>query len=863
MTPDRWQTVTTLFDKAVRLPIAQRDAFLVAACGTDADLLLEVRSLLEVHTDDPQYLEESALSSHGEVLEEAIEAQTREDHIGPYRLVRKIGAGGMGTVYLAERDDAEFDKQVAIKFIRGGSIRDTAIKRFRRERQILARLEHPGIARLLDGGSTDKGVPYFVMEYVPGKLLLDYCDERGMGIRSRIEIFLKVCEAVEYAHERLIVHRDLKASNILVDETGNPKLLDFGIAKVLQPDEDGQMTLTQTGLRQFTPDYASPEQIRGEQVTTATDVYSLGVLLYELLTGRRPFRFHGQAAVEILSTLLETEPTRPSAVVWRREEDEHKVIRPELVVWNRRTDLKTLARTLSGDLDNIILKSLAKQPAERYRTAAALAGDLRAYLDGHVVSARKSTISYRVRKFLGRNMWQAGVGAALVLTLFAALGVATWQWREARTERLRAERHSRQSRELARALLIDLYGSLRDIPGATEARRLLLDRATGFLDELSEGAEGDPELQLELADGYRKLAAVQGDLRSENLGERSAAMQGYQKALATLEGVLENSRYKERALSLTLATLCDLAIAQEDLGQRAEHVATVERLERLLKETDSVRSPGEDLELSRAIAYRQFGAARVAWGDNAGGHAAYQRSKEIFEVLLAKENPPLEARQQYPFTLKRMGALAISEKQFPEASELYTRALQTERDLVARNPGDLERRYAMSFALSDLGYIERERDRHGEALKLYQEALQIREEALAANPKDERAQSGVASTLNYMAGIYRQLRWFDQALVSHQRALSLRDDLARRRPDSRKYELDLAQARAGLAETLIEQAKAETSARAKTVALQRSRNLLRQSIPVYEAREAAKELIGADIGRAQYLKGLLDSLDGL
>jgi len=863
MTPERWQTVTTLFDKAARLPIAQRDAFLVSACGADADLLLEVRSLLEVHTDDPEYLEESVLSSHGDVLDDALEAQSREERVGPYRLIRKIGAGGMGTVYLAERDDAEFDKRVAIKFIRGGAIRDTAVKRFRRERQILARLEHPGIARLLDGGTTDKGTPYFVMEYVEGRLLLDYCDENGMGIRSRIELFLKVCEAVEYAHERLIVHRDLKASNILVDVAGNPKLLDFGIAKVLQPDEEGQLTLTQTGMRQFTPDYASPEQIRGEQVTTATDVYSLGVLLYELLTGRRPFRFHGQNAVEILSTLLESEPAKPSSVVSRREDDEHKVIRPELVVWNRRTDLKTLSRTLAGDLDNVILRSLAKRPEDRYRTAAALATDLRAYLEGHVVSARKSTISYRIRKFLGRNKWQAAIGMGLAVVILAALGVATWQWRVARSERLRAERHSQQSREMARSLLFELYDALRSVPGATSARRLLLDRATGFLDELASGADDDPELQLELADGYRKLAMVQGDLRSENLGDRTAALSSYQKSLSIVESVPRKSKYQQRADALQLAVLCDLAVAQEDQGKRPELAATHERLRQLLEDTGKISKPEAGLLASRALAYRQLGSSLVDAGDNAAARNAYLKSKELYEALVAMPEATQDVKQQYPFTLKRLGALEISEKRLEEAAALYTRALDTERDMLKQKPNDVELRYALTFSLSDLGYIEGQRRQFDKALKFYQEALQIRDAALSANPADERAKAGVGSTLNYIATIYRGLGWFEQALDAHQRSLSLREELVAAQPASRTAELALAQARANLAETLISQAKTDPTVRSKTVSLQRSRNLLRQAIPVYESREAAKELVGKDIGRAKYLRELLQSADEL
>ncbi len=863
MTPDRWQTVTALFDKAARLPIAQRDAFLVAACGTDAELLNEVRSLLEVHTDDPEYLEESALAAHGDVLEDALEAQTREDRVGPYQLIRKIGAGGMGSVYLAERADDEFRKQVAIKFIRGGAMRENAIKRFRRERQILARLEHPGIARLLDGGTTDKGTPYFVMEYVEGKLLLDYCDEMGMGVRSRLEIFLKVCEAVEYAHERLIVHRDLKASNILVDGAGNPKLLDFGIAKVLQPDEEGQLTITQTGLRQFTPDYASPEQIRGDQVTTATDVYSLGVLLYEMLTGRRPFRFHGQSAVDILSTLLETDPPAPSSVVGRREEDNGKIIRPELVAWNRRTELRALTRELSGDLDNVILKALAKKPPERYRTAAALANDLRAYLDGHVVSARKVTVGYRVNKFLTRHRWQTGVGAALMLTLVAALGIATWQWQQARAERVRAERHSQQSRQMARSLLFELYDALRNVPGATEARRLLLERATSFLDELAATAKDDALLKCELAEGYRKLAMVQGDLRSENLGDRRAALESYSKALSTAESVRDHPRLGTHALSIVISTLADLSVAQRELGLTEEQAATSSRLEALMREMEKRPSPGNELIFSLAMGYRQLGADAVLADDFASGHRHYQRSKDLFESLLARQNPPDEAREQYPFTLKRLGALLITEDHLDEAFALYTRALLEERTLLDRKSGDPDLRYGMSFTLNDLGNIHRRRKEFDQAIGHYKEALDIREAALAANPRDERARAGVASTLNYLGGIYRDLGWFDQALEVHQRALSLREELFSHAPDSRSNEFGLAQARMQLAETLLVRARKEPSTHARTVAQQRCRNLLRQALAVYEDREIRGELIGHDRTRPAALRELISSLDSL
>lgn len=860
MNPDRWRAVTALFDKAIGLPPVHRDAFLISACGTDTELLAEVRSLLDVHTDDPQYLEASAWDHHGDVIEEAIENQNVEERVGNYRLLRKIGSGGMGSVYLAERDDDEFRKQVAIKFIRGSALRENVIKRFRRERQILARLEHPGIARLLDGGTTSRGTPYFVMEYVEGKLLLDYCDEMGMGIRARVELFLKVCEAVEYAHERLIVHRDLKSSNILVDAKGQPKLLDFGIAKVLEPDESGQLTLTQTGMRQFTPDYASPEQIRGDQVTTATDVYSLGVLLYELLTGRRPLRFQNSSPADILNVLLDTTPVRPSAVVSKTEEIGGKTLRPELVVWNRRTDLRTLVRTLSGDLDNIILKALAKRPADRYGTAAALALDLHAYLDGHIVTAQRATAGYRFTKFLHRNAWQVAAGTALLLSLLIGVVVATWQWRVAQAERVRAELFARQSREMARSLIFELHESLVKIPGTTAARALLLDRSTRFLDSLAAASTSDPELQLELAEAYRKLAAVQGDVRAENLGDRHASIESQTKGLALARTALQDRQFRDRAEAITLDLLGDHITALRDTGDRKGAAEAIFDLTRLLNHAET-RDASNFLQQSRALAWRQLGIDHVQNGRNAEGRDAYQRSKAIYEALIAAPPAAQEVVPQYAMTLKRLGALAISEKRFPEANELYTKALALERDLVRKNPTDRTLRFAITHTLSDLGYLQQENGRLDEALRLYQEALQLRENALREDPNNQRALWGVATALNHLGGVYAQLAWYPQCRESYERALSLREEIRGNTPESRSSELALAQTRAGFAEALLEEAARSLAGSQKTIALQRSRNLLRQAMPVFEDRAEKKELLGPDIERPARIRALLARID--
>lgn len=859
MNPDRWRAVTALFDKAIGLPPVHRDAFLISACGIDTELLAEVRSLLDVHTDDPEYLEASAWAQHGEVIEEAIEGQNIEERVGSYRLLRKIGSGGMGSVYLAERDDDEFRKQVAIKFIRGGALRENAIKRFRRERQILARLEHPGIARLLDGGTTSRGTPYFVMEYVEGKLLLDYCDELGLGVRARLELFLKVCEAVEYAHERLIVHRDLKASNILVDTAGQPKLLDFGIAKVLEPDESGQLTLTQTGMRQFTPDYASPEQVRGDQVTTATDVYSLGVLLYELLTARRPLRFQNTSPVDILTILLETTPVRPSIAVSRVEEIGGKTIRPELVVWNRRTDLRSLVRDLSGDLDNIVLKALAKRPEDRYGTAAALGRDLHAYLDGHIVSAQRATAGYRFTKFLRRNAWQVAAGIALILSLLAGIVVATWQWREAQAERERAELFARQSREMARSLIFELHESLLKVPGTTAARALLLDRSTRFLDSLAAASNADPELQLELAEAYRKLAAVEGDARTENLGNRAASIESLSKGLALARAALPSRKYHARAEVIAIELLGDQVSALRDTGDREGVANAVFDLTRMLNQADP-RDTSQANRESRALAWRQLGNEHVESGRSAEGREAYEKSRALYEGLMADPAVSKAVSTQYSSTLKRLGALAVSEKRLPEANELYTKALSIERGLASQSPSDRGLRLSIVHTLGHLGFVQRESGHPDEALRLYQEALQLSEAAMREEPENQRARWSVASTLHNLGGLYAQLAWFPQCRESYQRALILREEMSQRTPESRSYQLAAARTRADFGQALVEEAAKSLTGKEKTVAMQRARNLLRQALPVFEERAAKKELAGPDAEEPERIRASLARL---
>jgi predicted Ser/Thr protein kinase len=483
MSSERWRRVRDLFDEVVELPPAERAAFLDNLQAGDRELQPEVASLLRASTAAGSFLETPALSH---VRESPFEEE-RRSRIGPYTVVREIGHGGMGTVYLGARADQGFEKTVAIKLVRRGMDTDFILERFRNERRILADLDHPNIARILDGGSTEDGLPYFVMEYIPGRHLLEDAGERKLSTRDKLLLFRRVCAAVAYAHRHLVVHRDLKPSNILVTPEGEPKLLDFGLARVLQPDAGSEGDRTATALRLLTPDYASPEQVRGERIATSSDIYSLGVVLYELLAGRRPYRTTGAGLAEIARAVCEQEPPRPSAAV----------------------------PSLRGDVDNIVLMALRKEPERRYASVEALSDDIGRHLDGRPVHARKDTFGYRTGKFVARH--KAGVAAAVVVAalLIGALAATIRQTRIARAERAIAEAHFDDVRQLADTFLFEFHDAIKDLPGSTPARRLVVRRALDYLEKLSKMRSEDASLQRELAGAYERVARVQGGMYEE------------------------------------------------------------------------------------------------------------------------------------------------------------------------------------------------------------------------------------------------------------------------------------------------------------------------------------------------------------
>ena len=400
--PSQWRKIEDLFHRALEQPEVERQLWLLNACAGDTALLNEVESLLESEKSNACVSIRERVAGAATAMTKSLEQSHLQRRVGPYRLLQQIGRGGMGTVYLAERADGQFEQRVAVKMVQPGMDTEFILARFRRERRVLARFEHRNIGRLLDGGTTSDGIPYFVMEYIDGNWITRYCDSKTLSVEQRLRLFLRACSAVHYAHLQFVVHRDLKPGNILVDSKGEPKLLDFGICKLLYRDASGENHDTGAlGMPLLTPEYASPEQVRGEPVNIASDVYSLGAVLYELLTGRRPHVFPRLTPQVVEQVVCQQDVSTPSEVV--------------------RQSSKKLAARLRGDLDNIILQAMRKEPARRYQTVEQFAADIRNHLSDRPITARPDTFTYRSGRFLSRNrLWALG-GVALVIAFAAGL----------------------------------------------------------------------------------------------------------------------------------------------------------------------------------------------------------------------------------------------------------------------------------------------------------------------------------------------------------------------------------------------------------------------------------------------------------
>jgi eukaryotic-like serine/threonine-protein kinase len=646
MLPERWNEVKDKLHAALQLEPAGRAAYLAEVGGADLDLQRELESLIAFHEQTGTDFLNVPLAQ----VNFALESQVAPDallgrRVGSYQIMGQIGVGGMGEVYRAFRADDEYKKQVAIKLVRAGQNSDFVVNRFKNERQILASLDHPNIARLLDGGTTENGVPYFVMELIEGHPIDEHCDAHKLPTTDRLKLFLQVCSAVQFAHQHLFIHRDIKPGNVLVTSDGVPKLLDFGIAKILEGSAvAAPFEPTLTMLRVLTPGYASPEQIKGEPVTTASDVYSLGVVLYELLAGHSPYRVASRTPHELSRAVCEFEPEKPSLAVRQTDAAQHTT--PARVSAMSDGSPEKLSRRLSGDLDNIVLMALRKEPQRRYASVEQFAEDIRRHLEIMPVLARTDTFGYRTSKFVARHKIGLAAAALVSLSVLAGLAVTLQEARVAqrqaeiaRTQTARAERRFNDVRKLANSLLFDLRDPIHELPGSIHVEKMLVDTGLLYLDSLAQEAESDPSLQLELAEAYKRVGNAQGTPYGTNLGDPIGALASYRKALRLRQTALKSNPHdiqEQIRLASNYRTIGSLLAKMGDLSGARDSV------HQALGITEAVAQQNQDDP--RAI--KELGVDFLTLGD-VEGNALGSAIIESPELALQYHRKALEVNQRW------------------------------------------------------------------------------------------------------------------------------------------------------------------------------------------------------------------------
>lgn len=764
-----WERVKAILDVAMEQAPAARGAYLDTACAGEPPLRAEVEALLAVHDrmSDADTLS-TPFAAGPASADDAHESAWIGRTVGSYRITGIVGRGGMGVVYLAEHTDVCLAQRVAVKLLRRG-FRPDDLRRFREEQRILARLEHPNIARLLDAGVSEDGVPYLIMEYVDGRPLLEHCRAEGLGLRARLELFETVCAAVQAAHSSLVVHRDLKPSNILVDREGRPKLLDFGIAKLLDEDAAAQ-PLTRTGQHVLTPEYASPEQFRGEPSTTLSDIYSLGVVLYELLCDRRPHRLEGLSAAEAERIVSQEEPRRPS-----------------------RTDTAE-SRRLAGDLDVVVLTALSKAPVRRYASAAQLADDLRRHRAGLPIHARPDTLHYRVTKFVGRNR---GPLAALALLILALIGGIVATTRQAMETRRRFE----EVRALANTLLFDIQAEIRDLPGTTPLRRRIVDRATRHLDGLARDAARDPGLRMELAAAYEQLAELQGDPHFASLGDLAGADTTYRKALVLREA-LAAAAPADPARRRALANLVGrLGVLRSWLGDNA---AAVTLSRRALEELGRLSASAPEDAALRAEAARvrgELGWWRIWSGEVDFGLTDVRAAAATLDSLLLHRPDDVElGLERSTLSLYLADGYKFKGDYVTLVAELESGVARLD-SLSRLNPGHLRIRRKQLGALRQLGegyeWVDPRR-----ALESYRQGLDVARELYRVDGSNAASGRALGLAASHLGGMLLDLGQFAAAVTALEEARDHQQRLRDQDPGNVADGGNLATTRIWLAQSL-------------------------------------------------------------
>jgi serine/threonine protein kinase/tetratricopeptide (TPR) repeat protein len=696
----RWQRIKDILDQALEAPVDRRKQVVEELCEGERDLCDEVHEYLTYSDRAEDLLGDENLDPR------LAEETAPDDHLparaGPYRIEREIGRGGMGVVYLAKRDDGEYERIVALKLIKAAGRRGKFAKLFWRERQILARLDHPNIARLLDGGTTATGHAYYAMEFVDGEPLDRYRQRHRLSIREKLRLFLSICSAVGYAHNNLIIHGDLKPKNVLVTADGTPKLLDFGVARIL----GGGIHTDVTTRMPLTPTYASPEQIRGEPLTVATDVYSLGVLLYELLSGQYPYGAR-QTSAAAMRAFLEQNPI----------------------------PLRANNRDIPADLENIVMMALRKEPERRYASVDALCRDVQAFLDGFPVQAAPDTFLYRLGKFTRRNRW-AVIAASIAIAAVAVSGLFIWR------EKRQAEMRFQQLRQLAHSVVFDLDDAIVDLPGSSHARELLISRGLQYLNGLARSRNKDPGLTFELAQAYMRIAAAQGDLQRANVGDETGAFASYSKARNLLVG-LRSRDADNRDVELSLARV------DEDLASLARRTGNGNgddlRHESIALFQDIARSSSKLNDL--ALAHFYLALAKTDEGKYKDALPIWEEAYTEYRTLEGRGKNTAEKERNIGLVEKHIASVYFALGDYPRSLEYDRKAAARDEERVKEQPQNPTARMDVSFDLVELGWCLHELQRSQEADAVFSRAIQLRRDVAASDPNDFRARSELESVL--------------------------------------------------------------------------------------------------------------------
>jgi eukaryotic-like serine/threonine-protein kinase len=706
MTPQRWRRLEALYDEAVELPPPERECFLDEQCQGDDDLRRELTAML----GDAGSGFTNAVQAHAAAIAGDSGAWIGRK-IGPYRIVRLIGQGGMGSVHEGFREHT-FQQRVAIKLVKYSFDSEFARRRFQQERQILARLDHPNIARLLDGGDYE-GLPYLVMEFVEGAPLL--AADSSLGIPAKLRLFQQILSAVSYAHRNLIVHRDLKPANILVTPEGEPKLLDFGIARLIEEDTGGASAHTMTAAAMMTPDYASPEQVKGEPAGVASDIYSLGAILFELLSGARPHGLVSYSTAEVYRAICETDRPAPSAAA---------------------ADPR-IRRELRGDLDTLVLHAMAKDPSARYVSAEAFSGEIERYLDGRPLTVRPASALERAWKFVKRNRMAVSACVAVAASLIGGATVST-------VEAHRAERRFAQVRELANTFLFQFYDQVTPLAGSTAVRASIVDTARKYLDGLAKEAGNDKGLILELAQAYARLGSVQGSSNA-NLGQLEDARHSFRQSLDLFARVPVN-RQSPQDLRRKAA---EVLWAWGRLEFSANREGAAEPLTRRMLDLLGEGPLEAPTRLQRARGERSMSEIRLKQGHNAEALTLLESSRKTLLDLQSAGYGDKTLAGELAITMERLARTKVFVGDLDGAESNYQELLRNTRPCSEQAPagGNCMMLASNLTSAADV-YAALDRPNLGEPEKgavLYAQSLHIYDRLVAQDPKDRRARFDLAS----------------------------------------------------------------------------------------------------------------------